>query len=196
MILRWISLKKFFAVEFHCHFDMRWYPFDTQDCSAELGVANGGNFLELVKDKMEYIGDRDVTKYVISETEDYKKNDKLIFKMSFGRSIMSVMMTTMLPTTIIILVALGTNYYEEEHFKTVIPVNLTCLLLMVNLFVGLSKRLPETSYLKMIDAWLVFNLTVPFTNVSLHGYLDHLRKKLKKMKGMEYNFFVRLALIY
>ena len=196
MILRWISLKKFFAVEFHCHFDMRWYPFDTQDCSAELGVANGGNFLELVKDKMEYIGDRDVTKYVISETEDYKENDKLIFKISFGRSIMSVMMTTMLPTTIIILVALGTNYYEEEHFKTVIPVNLTCLLLMVNLFVGLSKRLPETSYLKMIDAWLVFNLTVPFTNVSLHGYLDHLRKKLKKMKGMEYNFFVRLALIY
>ena len=194
MILRWISLKKFFAVEFHCHFDMRWYPFDTQDCSAELGVANGGNFLELVKDKMEYIGDRDVTKYVISETEDYKKNDKLIFKMSFGRSIMSVMMTTMLPTTIIILVALGTNYYEEEHFKTVIPVNLTCLLLMVNLFVGLSKRLPETSYLKMIDAWLVFNLTVPFTNVSLHGYLDHLRNKPKELKGKEYKtIFVTLT---
>ena len=101
-------------------------------------------------------------------------------------------MTTMLPTTIIVLVALGTNYYEEQHFKTIIPVNLTCLLLMVNLFVGLSRRLPETSYLKMIDAWLVYNLTVPFTNVSLHGYLDHLRKKLKKMKGMEYILFVRL----
>ena len=143
---------------------------------------------------MEYVGDIDVTKYVISETKDYKENGKLIFKISFGRSIMSVMMTTMLPTTIIVLVALGTNYYEEQHFKTIIPVNLTCLLLMVNLFVGLSRRLPETSYLKMIDAWLVFNLTVPFTNVSLHGYLDHLRNKLKELKGKEYKHsFVTLT---
>ena len=194
LIHRWLSLKKLFVVDFHCSFDMRWYPFDTQDCFAELGVASGGHFLELVKDKMEYIGDLDVTKYVISKTKDYKENGKLIFKISFGRSIMSVMMTTMLPTTIIVLVALGTNYYAEQHFKTVIPVNLTCLLLMVNLFVGLSRRLPETSYLKMIDAWLVFNLTVPFTNVSLHGYLDHLRNKLKELKGKEYKtIFVMLT---
>ena len=103
---------------------------------------------------------------------------------------MSVILTTMLPTTIIVLVALSTNYYAEIHFKTVIPVNVTCLLLMVNLFVGLSRRLPETSYLKMIDVWLFFNLMVPFTNVSVHGYLDHLRKKLKEMKGKEYKLFL------
>ena len=190
--LSWLSLKKFFVVEFRCDFDMSWYPFDTQDCSAEVGVENGDDFLELVGDRMEYIGDSDVMKYLILETKDYKENGQLIFKFSFGRRLMSVFLTTMLPTTIVVLVALSTNYYAEQHFKTVIPVNLTCLLLMVNLFVGLSRRLPETSYLKMIDAWLVYNLTVPFTNVSLHGYLDHLRKKLKKMKGMEYILFVRL----
>ena len=186
--LSWLSLKKFFVVEFRCHFDMTSYPFDTQDCSAELGAANDGYLLELVQDKMEYIGARNIMKYVISQPKVYKENGKLIFEFSFGRSIMSVILTTMLPTTIVVLVALSTNYYGEQHFKTVIPVNPTCLLLMVNLFVGLSGRLPETSYLKMIDVWLVFNLTVPFTNVILHGYLDHLRKKLKELKGKECSF--------
>ena len=186
----WLNLKKFFVVEFRCHFDMRFYPFDIQDCSAKVGVENGDDFINLIGDKLEYNGDRDVMKYWIIETKDYKENGKLIFKFSFGRSIMSVILTTMLPTTIVVLVALSTNYYAEQHFKTIIPVNLTCLLLMVNLFVGLSVRLPETSYLKMIDVWLVFNLTVPFTNVILHGYLDHLRKKLKELKGKEQLFLL------
>ena len=185
---RHLSLKKFFAVEFRCHFDMSWFPFDIQDCSAELGVANGNDFLELVGNKMEYIGHSDVMKYMILETKDYNENGKLIFKFSFGRRLMSVFLTTMLPTTIVVLVALSTNYYAEQHFKTVIPVNLTCLLLMVNLFVGLSYKLPETSKLKMIDVWLVVSFTVPFTIVILHGYLDHLRKKLKKLKGTKYRY--------
>ena len=182
--LSWLSLKKFFVVDFHCHFDMSWYPFDTQDCSAVVEVENGDDFLELVGDKMEYIGVRDVMKYLILETKDYKENGKLIFKVSFGRRLMSVFLTTMLPTTIVVLVALSTNYYAEQHFKTVIPVNLTCLLLMVNLVIGLSARLPETSKLKMIDVWLMVNFAVPFTIVILHGFLDHLRKKLKNLKGI------------
>ena len=182
--LSWLSLKKFFVVEFRCHFDMTSYPFDTQDCSAELGAANDGYLLELVQDKMEYIGARNIMKYVISQPKVYKENGKLIFEFSFGRSIMSVILTTMLPTTIVVLVALSTNYYAEQHFKTVIPVNLTCLLLMVNLFIGMSAKLPETSKLKMIDVWLMVSFTVPFTIVILHGYLDYLRKKLQKLKGM------------
>ena len=163
---------------------MSWYPFDTQNCYAKLGVSNGDDFLELVRDQMKYIGGSDVMKYMILETKDYNENGKLIFKFSFGRRLMSVFLTTMLPTTIVVLVALSKNYYAEQHFKTVIPVNLTCLLLMVNLFVGLSYKLPETSKLKMIDVWLVVSFTVPFTIVILHGYLDHLRTKLKKLKGI------------
>ena len=174
-------MKKFFVVEFDCHFDMRRYPFDTQDCSAEL---LGDHFLELVRGKMEYNGDNDLMKYAILEARGYKENDKLIFKFHLGRDLMSVLLSIVLPTAIIVLVALSTNYYAEQHFKTVIPVNLTCLLLMVNLFIGLSARLPETSKLKMIDVWLMVSFAVPFTIVILHGFLDHLRQKLKKMKGI------------
>ena len=85
------------------------------------------------------------------------------------------------------IVALSTNYYNQElHFKTIIPVNLTGLLLLVTLFIGVSARLPQTSYLKMIDVWLVFTLIIPFINVLLHGYMDFLRYKLK---GNSYDYF-------
>ena len=33
---------------------------------------------------------------------------------------------------------------------------------------GLSKGLPVTSYIKMIDIWMLFTMTVPFLEVVLH----------------------------
>ena len=159
---------------------MSYYPFDTQDCTAEIEIANGGQFIELFTDKMKYIGPTDVMQYMIADTAYYKKNDQVVLKITLGRRLLSVILTTMLPTIIVIIVTLSTNYYDEQHFKTIIPVNLTSLLLMVTMFIGVSARLPQTSYLKMIDVWLLFTLIVPFINVIFHGYLDFLRCKLLK----------------
>ena len=117
--------------------------------------------------------------YVVTKTSGFKKNDKIVFKISLGRRLMSVILTTMLPTIIFTLVTISSNYYAQQHFKTIIPLNLTSLLLSVMLLVGVSARLPQTSYLKMIDVWMIFALMVPFINVLLQGYLDFLRLKLK-----------------
>ena len=35
-------------------------------------------------------------------------------------------------------------------------------------FLGLSQSLPVTSYIKMIDIWMLFTMTVPFLEVVLH----------------------------
>ena len=35
-------------------------------------------------------------------------------------------------------------------------------------FLGLSQGLPVTSYIKMIDIWMLFTMTVPFLEVVLH----------------------------
>ena len=158
---------------------MATYPFDTQDCNAEIEVGKGRQFVNLFVQNMEYAGEKDVMEYTITETKDYKEENKVVFKISLGRSLMSVILTTMLPTIILILVTLSTNYYNKQHFKTIIPVNLTSLLSMVTLYVGMSARLPQTSYLKMIDVWLFFSLFVPFINIILHGYLEFQRFKLK-----------------
>ena len=59
--------------------------------------------------------------------------------------------------------------------KAVITVNLTCMLVLVNMFINVSNNLPTTSYMKMIDIWLLFNLILPFIVVILHTYMDTLR---------------------
>ena len=43
------------------------------------------------------------------------------------------------------------------------------------MFINVSNSLPKTSYMKMVDAWLLFNLLYPFIVVLLHTYMDTLR---------------------
>ena len=38
------------------------------------------------------------------------------------------------------------------------------------MFINVSNQLPKTSYIKMIDVWLIFNLILPFSEVLLHTY--------------------------
>ena len=38
-----------------------------------------------------------------------------------------------------------------------------------------NDGLPDTSYLKMIDIWLFFNLLVPFILIIIHTYIETLR---------------------
>ena len=35
------------------------------------------------------------------------------------------------------------------------------------MFINVSNQLPKTSYIKMMDIWLIFNLILPFTEVLL-----------------------------
>ena len=39
-----------------------------------------------------------------------------------------------------------------------------------------NESLPATSYIKMIDAWLIFNLLIPFILIMIHTYMDTLRE--------------------
>merc|ERR1711872_375387 len=48
-------------------------------------------------------------------------------------------------------------------------------LVLTTMFISVSNQLPKTSYIKMMDVWLLFNLFLPFTEVLLHTYKDYLR---------------------
>ena len=49
------------------------------------------------------------------------------------------------------------------------------MLVLVTMFINVSNNLPKTSYMKMIDVWLLFNLLLPFIIVLIHTYMDTLR---------------------
>ena len=55
-----------------------------------------------------------------------------------------------------------TLYFKPEHFKTSLTVAVTSMLVMYTLNQSISAGLPETSYVKFIDVWLLFGLILPF----------------------------------
>ena len=40
---------------------------------------------------------------------------------------------------------------KEFFFEAVITVNITCMLVLTNMFVNISNNLPETSYIKTVN---------------------------------------------
>ena len=56
------------------------------------------------------------------------------------------------------------------------------MLVLTTMFINVSNNLPKTSYVKMIDVWLIFNLLLPFIEVLVHTYMDTLR--------LQSNYFV------
>ena len=52
------------------------------------------------------------------------------------------------------------------------------MLVLTTMFINVSNNLPKTSYVKMIDIWLIFNLLLPFIEVLVHTYMDSLRSNV------------------
>ena len=53
-------------------------------------------------------------------------------------------------------------------------VNVTTLLVLTTLFIGISDTLPRTAYIKMIDIWLIVSIMIPFLEVILHTMMNKL----------------------
>ena len=88
-----------------------------------------------------------------------------------GRRLLGVFMTVYMPTILMNIIGHSTNYLRPLYFEAVISVNLTVMLVLTTMFVSVSNDLPRTSYLKMVDIWMVFNLLIPFVEVLLHVYM-------------------------
>ena len=102
------------------------------------------------------------------------------------RRIVNAILTTYLPTFLILTMVYATNFFKPFFFESVISVNLTALLVLTTLFISVSGSLPKTAYVKMIDIWLIFAQLIPFVEVLLHTYMDTLRVE-ESDKGREVN---------
>ena len=89
----------------------------------------------------------------------------LQMRIRLRRKIMSEMMTTYFPTILLLMITFATTFFKPVYFEAALTVNLTNMLVMTTIFMSVMERLPTTSYLKMIDFWLVFCQLVPFTEV-------------------------------
>merc|ERR1719219_1675351 len=134
----------------------------------------------MMVDQIHYEGERFLTQYEVREVRmisiiNSKKTQEIHVEITLGRQLLGVILNVIIPTLVLNLISYSTNFYKDSYFETVIAINLTTMLVMVTLFVSVSESLPATSYIKMIDAWLIFNLIIPFVLIMIHTFMDTLR---------------------
>ena len=175
-----IIMRRVYDIEFLCDFQMQWYPFDTQTCYTEFRLRGGmESFVELIPGTESYLGPKELTQYFVKRTsiERYESMGKRGVRISItlGRRLLGVFLTIYFPTVLLNLIGHTTNYFKAFFFEAVVTVNLTCMLVLTTMFISVSNNLPKTSYIKMMDIWLIFTLLLPFMEVLLHTYMDYLR---------------------
>ena len=143
--------------------------------------------MKLIPKELKMFQDRDLTLFYVERWNlDYKdKTDHvkgIWMRITLKRKIMSEMMTTYLPSILLMMITFATTFFKPVYFEAALTVNLTNMLVMTTIFISVMERLPTTSYLKMVDYWLIFCQLVPFTEVillPLHDsfYLAHFTRR-------------------
>ena len=54
---------------------------------------------------------------------------------------------------------------------------------MLSSFLGISQSLPSTSYIKLIDIWMIFTMIYPFAETVLVCLKDAVKEKTVVVKG-------------
>lgn len=125
----------------------------------------------------------------MEETNNTRAHD-LQIEIVFGRKIMSQILTIFIPTILICIVSFSTSCYRPQYFEALVTVNLTSLLVLTTLFISVCGLLPTTSYVKMIDSWLIFALMMPYAEVILHTIIRALRSEEEIEPGTQLKLFI------
>ena len=86
---------------------------------------------------------------------------------------MNEVLTTYLPTALLIIISYATNFFLENHFEANLTVNLSVMFGMTTLFVSVMEKLPRTSYIRMVDIWLIYGQLFPFLEVVLVTFAEY-----------------------
>ena len=92
------------------------------------------------------------------------------------RKIMNEMMTTYLPSVLLMLITYATTFFKPYFFEAALSVNLTTMLVMTTIFMTVMQMLPATAYVKMIDIFLIFGQLYPFAEVVLLTMMEYCRE--------------------
>ena len=159
----------------------------------------------MIKGELNYTGPIDLPQYFVEKytiTDQYKSSDMsgnqfgVRVQIVLGRRLINQLLTTFLPTTCICMVAFATNFFrvrqrnsfkfgkknsflQSAYFDVIVTVNVTLLLVLSTLFISVLDSMPRTSYVKMIDIWLIFCLLIPLAEVLFHAMVDQYRYEIE-----------------
>ena len=177
-----LTMRQVYTHKFQCQYYLQRYPFDTQVCT--ISMVMGDLDLETVRllpGTLWMQENVDMTLFVIAswslEHSNLTQPDKQIrMKIVLKRKIMNELMTTYLPSILLIMITYATTFFKPFFFEAALSVNLTTMLVMTTIFIGVMQMLPSTAYVKMIDVWLIFGQLVPFVEVVLLTIMEFYRE--------------------
>ena len=152
---------------------LEMYPFDKQECSIIITTTGIDKApLVLFPKKLFMEQGPDMTLYNMVEWSVTYRNENIPeegiwMTITLRRKIMSEMLTTYLPSALLMMITYATTFFKPFFFEAALTVNLTNMLVMTTIFISVMEKLPTTSYPKMIDIWLIFCQLVPFSEVVL-----------------------------
>ena len=118
--------------------------------------------------------DKDLTMFTITNLTLSKEESTNMVSMALKlkRKVTTELLTTYLPTILLLLISFVTIFFDEHLFGDAIAVNLTIMLVMTTIFTSKIEELPPTSDMKMIDIWLICCLVIPFLEVILRTTIE------------------------
>ena len=159
-------LQAIYDLEFKCTYNLENYPFDTQECFIELDIGlDQIDYLELTKGNLTFNGQEDqFVQFHVSHFQLIQLENGRILRCTFifDRIPFFYLFITFFPTFGIVVMSLITLFINEKHFDSTIMVSLTCMLVLYTLHQSIMAQMPATAYLKFMDYWLIFCLTIPF----------------------------------
>ena len=167
-----LTLNQTYTHKFQCLYDLEKYPFDKQECSINMTTTGLDRaVMELCPKNLLMEQRPDMTLYKMVDWTLIYRNENvpeegIWMTIVLRRKIMSEMLTTFLPSALLMMITFATTFFKPFFFEAALSVNLTNMLVMTTIFISVMEKLPLTSYPKMIDYWLIFCQLVPFVEVS------------------------------
>ena len=132
--------------------------------------------------------EKELTEYFVTEipkspTIENDNSNGVYLKLTFKRRLTNEAMMTFFPSLLLITISYATSFFKlPSFFNTAITVNLTVMLTITTLLISVVKKLAPTSYIKWIEAWLIFAQLIPFIHVILITCIERVNenKQIKK----------------
>ena len=119
--------------------------------------------------------DKDLTMFTMTGLELVNNKEQVHMVIFLKRKIQTELLTTYLPTLLLLSISYATTFFKPEYFEASLTVNLTIMLVMTTIFTTKISELPPTSDMKMLDAWLIFCLFIPFAFSLIQTAIENYR---------------------
>ena len=140
--------------------------------------------MKLYADKVNYDGPKSLLELDVKNVTIHSQGlDHVFVEIKLKRRCLFHLATTYFPTLCILVISEMLLFLEDEHFEVVTMVSLTAMLVMYTLHQGILSTLPKTSYMKMIDIWLLYGITIPFIVFMLEVTSQLLRHRITIRRG-------------